>query len=65
LLNANTPLCEGASKSKLSMCVRLLACKSNWNISDQCLEFISKMLLDTTPSKIGLPKSYYSAKRPV
>ncbi|XP_068486422.1 uncharacterized protein [Phaseolus vulgaris] len=63
LLDANAPLYKGSSDSKLSMCVRLLACKSNWNIPDQCLEFISKMLLDATPTKIGLPKSYYDAKR--
>jgi len=49
LLDANKSLYEGASNSKLSMCVRLLACKSNWNVHDQCLEFISKMLLDATP----------------
>jgi len=45
------------------MCVRLLACKSNWNISDKCLEFISKMLFDATPTKNCFPKSYYGAKR--
>ncbi|CAK8573538.1 unnamed protein product [Lathyrus sativus] len=38
LLNEmNTPLFEGSLDSKLSMCVRLLAAKQNWNISDQCL----------------------------
>ena len=63
LLDANKPLYEGASDSKLSMCVRLLASKSNWNVPDQCLEFISKMLLDVTPIKTGFPKSYYDAKK--
>jgi len=46
LLDANTLLYEGASKSKLSMYVKLLACKSNWNVPDLCLNFISKMFLD-------------------
>ena len=63
LLDENTPLYEGTSESKLSMCVRLLAYKANWNIPNQCLEFISKMFLDATSTKIGLPKSYYDAKR--
>ncbi|WVZ23067.1 hypothetical protein V8G54_001611 [Vigna mungo] len=63
LLDANKPLYEGAADSKLSMCVRLLACKSNWNIPNQCLDFIAKMVLDGTPIKSGLPKTYYDAKK--
>ncbi|GAU28493.1 hypothetical protein TSUD_294960 [Trifolium subterraneum] len=35
----NKPLFEVASDSKLSMCVRLLAAKSNWNVPEDCLEF--------------------------
>ena len=42
LVEANEPLYEGASDSKLSISTRLLACKSNWNVLDQWLEFISK-----------------------
>ena len=63
LLEANKPLFERAIDSKLSICVKLLACKSNWNVPDQCLDFITKMLLDVTPIKEDLPKSYYDAKR--
>ena len=63
LLDANTSLYERALDSKLSMCVKLLACKSNWNVPDQCLEFISKMLLDVAPTNSNLPKSYYDSKR--
>ncbi|MCI46779.1 hypothetical protein A2U01_0068020, partial [Trifolium medium] len=37
----NKTLFEGASDSKLSMCVRLLAAKSNWNVPEDCLEFFS------------------------
>jgi len=44
LVESNEPLFEGSSKSKLSICVRLLACKSNWNVLDQCVDFITKML---------------------
>ena len=54
---------EGALDSKLSISTRLLACKSNWNVPDQCLEFISKMLLDVTPIKDRLPKKNYDVKR--
>ncbi|CAK8543573.1 unnamed protein product [Lathyrus sativus] len=63
LKEMNTPLFEGSSDSKLSMCVRLLAAKSNWNVPDQCLEYFAKMMLDATPTKDNLPTSYYDAKR--
>ncbi|XP_068503878.1 uncharacterized protein [Phaseolus vulgaris] len=63
LLEANEPLFEGAVDSKLSMCMKLLACKSNWNVPNQCLDFITTMLSDATPIKEGLPKSDYDAKR--
>ena len=62
-MEVNKPLYEEASDSKLSISARLLACKSNWNIPDQCLEFISKMLLDVTPIKECLQKKIYDAKR--
>lgn len=41
LKEINMPLFEGLSDSKLSMCVRLLVVKLNWNAPDQCLEFFS------------------------
>src|ERR1051325_5133415 len=64
LLNEmNTSLFKGLSDSKLSMCVRLLAAKSNWNVSYQCLEHFAKMMLDSTATKDNLPTSYYDAKK--
>jgi len=63
LAEANQPLFEGARNSKLSVCVKLLSYKSNWNIPNQCLEAFTKLLLDLTPPNMSLPKSYYDAKR--
>ena len=63
MAEANQPLFEGAIDSKLSICVRLLACKSNWNIVSQGLDVVTKILLDVTPTNMSLPKSYYDAKR--
>ncbi|WVZ20245.1 hypothetical protein V8G54_007567 [Vigna mungo] len=63
LLDANKPLYEGASESKLSICAKLLACKSKWNIPNQCIDFFVKMLMDVTPISSGLPKTYYDAKK--
>lgn len=45
--------------------MRLLAAKSNWNILDQCLETLAKMMLDVTHVKENMPTSYYEAKRMV
>lgn len=57
LKEMNMSLFKGSKKSKLSMCVRLLAAKANWNVPDQRLEFFTKMMLDVTPTKENLPKS--------
>ncbi|KAI5408577.1 hypothetical protein KIW84_054425 [Lathyrus oleraceus] len=65
LKERNIPLFEGSSDSRLSMCVRLLAAKSNWNVSNQCLEFFEKKMLDATHGKENMPTSYYDAKRMV
>ena len=62
LLETNKPLFEGSADSKLSMCVRLLALKSNCGATDVCLDLVTKMMLDSSPIRDGLPKSYYEAK---
>lgn len=59
----NEPLFEGSSQSKLSMCVRLLAGKSNWNVPEECAEYYTKMMRDSTPVPENLPLSYYEAKQ--
>jgi len=58
----NEPLFEGSSELKLSMCVRLLAGKSNWNVPKDCAEYFTKMMRDSTPVPENLPLSYYEAK---
>ncbi|XP_004494055.1 uncharacterized protein [Cicer arietinum] len=63
LTAANKPLYEGASDSKLSICVKLLACKSNWNVPQKCLDFFASMLVDVCPFKDSLPKKIYQAKK--
>lgn len=49
----------------ISVCVRLLAAKSNWNVPDQCLQFFVKMMLDVTSMKENMPTSYYDVRRMV
>jgi len=63
LADANELVFEGVTKSKLSVCIRLLSLKSNWNIPNQALDNIAKLILDLTPPNNSLPKNYYEAKR--
>ncbi|CAK8537482.1 unnamed protein product [Lathyrus sativus] len=60
---ANQPLYEGASESKLSVCVKLMACKTNWNVPQKCIDFFANMLLEVCPSKDSLPKKFYQVKK--
>ena len=63
LAEANEPVFEGVKVSKLSVCIRLLAFKSNWNVPNQALDQIAKLILDLTPPINPLPNNYYEAKR--
>jgi len=63
LAETNQPVFEGVTELKLSICVRHLACKSNWNIPNQALDNMAKIYLDLTPPNNSLPKNYYEAKR--
>ena len=35
----------------------------NWNVPEECAEFFTKMMRDSTPVPENLPLSYYEAKR--
>lgn len=63
LKETNTPLFEGSTESKLSMCVRLLGLKSQFQVPDLALDLMTKLMLDATPIKDDLPQSYYDAKQ--
>ena len=61
---ANEPIYDGATESRLSIAIRLLAARTNWHAPEKCLDFI-KMLNDVVPKQNFLPKNYYEAKRVV
>ena len=42
LAEANQPVFEGSSESKLSVCIRLMAGKSNWNVPNQAVDHFTK-----------------------
>lgn len=65
LKERSIPLFAGSSDSRLSMRVRLLVAKSNWNVPYQYLEFFAKMMLNANLVKENMPTSYYDAKRTV
>lgn len=62
LKERNTPLFDGSSDSKLSMCVRFLVAKSNWNFPYQYFKFFVEMKLDVTHVKENMHISHYDTK---
>ncbi|XP_047165266.1 uncharacterized protein LOC124834592 [Vigna umbellata] len=54
---------KGSTESKLSVCIRLMAGKSNWNVPIQVVDFYTKLMLDLTPPNNFMPKNYYQAKK--
>jgi hypothetical protein len=40
-----------------------MACKTNWNVPQKCLDFFASMLIDVCPKKDSLPKNFYQAKK--
>lgn len=48
LKEINTLLFGGSSNTRISICVRLFAPKSNLNLPDQCLKLFAKVMLDSS-----------------
>jgi len=63
LASANEPIYEGATKSKLSIVIRLLATRTNWHAPEKCLDYVIKMLNDVAPKQNFILKNYYEAKK--
>ncbi|XP_058731844.1 uncharacterized protein LOC131603526 isoform X1 [Vicia villosa] len=63
LISANQPIYEGASESRLSISVKLLAAMSNWHVPQKAMDFFSQMLIDVCPTKGCLPEKYYQVKK--
>jgi len=49
LAEANEHVFEEVKESKILVCIRLLAFKSNWNVPNQALDQMAKLILDLTP----------------
>ena len=61
LISANQPIYEGATKSKLSISVKLLAARSIWKVPKKCIDYFAQILADVCPTKKCLPENNYQA----
>jgi len=63
LATSNEPIYDGATESKLSIAIRLLAARTNWHTPEKCLDHFIKLLVDVAPKDNCIPKYYYEAKK--
>ncbi|GAU48783.1 hypothetical protein TSUD_406260 [Trifolium subterraneum] len=63
LISTNQPIYEGASESKLSISVKLLAAMSIWHVPQKCIDHFAQMLVDVCPTKQCLPQNHYQATK--
>ncbi|XP_070013433.1 uncharacterized protein [Nicotiana sylvestris] len=63
LEEASRPLREGRPHSELSVAVRLLSIKSDWNISQAAMDSFIDLMRELVDEEIELPGDFYKAKR--
>ncbi|XP_070005252.1 uncharacterized protein [Nicotiana sylvestris] len=63
LEEASRPLRDGNLHSKLSVAVRLLSIRSDWNISQAAMNSFIDLMSELVDTKINLPGDFYKAKR--
>jgi len=63
LEEASRPLREGSPHSELSVAVRLLSIKSDWNISQAAMDSFIDLMSELVDPNIKLPGDFYKAKR--
>jgi hypothetical protein len=61
LISANQPIYEGATESRLSISVKLLAARSIWKVPQKGIDYFAQMLADVCPTKKCLPENNYQA----
>jgi len=65
LASANEPVYNEATKSRLSVAIRLLASITNWHTIEKCLDYFIQLLLNISPRKNSILKNYYEAEKVV
>jgi len=56
LASVNEPVYNGATESRLSVAIRLLASRTNWHTIEKFLDHFIQLLLDISPRKKFYPK---------
>ncbi|CAA7031818.1 unnamed protein product [Microthlaspi erraticum] len=62
---AEQPIYEGCKEglSKLSLAARLMSLKTDFNLSQKCMDSIAQIMQDYLPKGNNSPKSYYEIKK--
>ncbi|WMV50981.1 hypothetical protein MTR67_044366 [Solanum verrucosum] len=63
LEESSRPLCEGSLHSALSVAVRLMNIKSDWNVPNAAMDSMVDLLGELVNLKFKMPKNFYQAKR--
>ncbi|XP_038713445.1 uncharacterized protein LOC120007317 [Tripterygium wilfordii] len=63
---AQSPLWDGCeSHSELSVAVRLLSIKADYNMPQGCFDDVVHLMKETMPADNGMPETFYQAKKSV
>ena len=63
LEEASRPLCEGSRHSALSVAVRLMSIKSDWNVAQDAMESMVGLLGELINPELNIPQNFYQAKK--
>jgi len=63
LEESSRPLCEGSPHSALSVAVRLMNIKSDWNVPNAAMDSMVDLLGELVNPEFNIPKNFYQAKR--
>lgn len=63
LRDVSRPFFKGSSHSKLSVAVRLLSIKSDWNVTEGAMDSMIDLMKELVDPNVDIPDSYYKAKR--
>ncbi|KAM3238492.1 hypothetical protein P3L10_013524 [Capsicum annuum] len=60
---ATHPLCEGSLHSALSVAVRLMSIKSDWNVAQAAMDSMVSLLGKLVNPELNIPQNFYQAKK--
>ncbi|XP_060178050.1 uncharacterized protein LOC132607983 [Lycium barbarum] len=63
LKNASRPLYDGSPHSQLSIVVRLLCIKADWNVPQGAMDAVIGLIHELVDPNLEIPENYYKAKR--